>query len=68
MGRSPPWAVPTFVAIQSVETSATSNVSSTFFGERRRESIGGVAGVVESYDNGPGVVHQANALDKYSSM
>ena len=67
VGRSPPWAVPTVVAIQSVETSATSNVSSTFFGERRRERIGGVVGVVESYDNGSEVVHQANDLDKYSS-
>ena len=37
------------------------------FGGRRIERIGGVAGVVESYGNGPGVVHQANALDKYSS-
>ena len=37
------------------------------FGGRRRERIGGVAGVVESYDNGSGVVHQANDLDKYSS-
>ena len=39
------------------------------FGEGgRRGRIGGVVGVVESYGNGSGVVHQANnALDKYLS-